>query len=49
VFPGVGAALEAALPGAASLNVEWGYGPRSPDAAGRRGAHVLRLTAYKIL
>jgi hypothetical protein len=48
-FPGLGAAMEAALPGAASLNVEWGYGPRSRDAAGERGAHVFRLTAFKIL
>jgi hypothetical protein len=48
-FPGCGAALQAALPGATSLAVEWGYGPRSRDAGGRAGAHVWRLTAYKIL
>ena len=48
-FPGFGAALQGSLPGALSLGMEWGYGPRARDGRGGRGAHVWRLTAYKIL
>ena len=48
-FPGLGAALQGSLRGALSLGLEWGYGPRSRDGEGRPGAHVWRLTAYKIL
>jgi hypothetical protein len=48
-FPGLGAAVQAALPAATSLTVEWGYGPRSRAARGGAGAHVFRLTAWKVL
>jgi hypothetical protein len=48
-FPGLGAAAELRLPWSTLLSAEWGYGPRSPDRDGGRGAHVLRVTAYKIL
>jgi hypothetical protein len=48
-FPGLGAAGELRLPWCTLLSVEWGYGPEARDRDGRRGAHVVRLTAYKIL
>lgn len=48
-FPGIGAALELRLPLSTLLAAEWGYGPQAPDRDGGRGAHVLRITAYKIL
>jgi hypothetical protein len=46
---GTGAALEAALPGRVLLSVDWGFGFEARDREGRRGTHVVRLTAYKIL
>jgi hypothetical protein len=46
---GTGAALEAALPGRILLSVDWGFGLQARDRDGRRGTHVLRLTAYKVL
>jgi hypothetical protein len=48
-FPGLGAAGELRLPWSTLLGVEWGYGPEARDRDGRRGAHVVRVTAYKIL
>jgi hypothetical protein len=45
-LPGLGAALQAPIPASGVLSLEWGYGPR---ARGGRGAHVWRLTAYKVL
>jgi hypothetical protein len=48
-FPGLGAAVELRLPWASLLTTEWGYGPQSPNQDGRRGAHVFRLTVYKVL
>ncbi len=48
-FPGLGAAIGVPLPWAAQLSAEWGYGPEARDQQGRRGAHVFRITAYKIL
>jgi hypothetical protein len=48
-FPGIGAAVELRLPLSTLLTAEWGYGPQAPDRDGGRGAHVLRITAYKIL
>ena len=45
-FPGLGAALQAPLPKATTLSLEWGYGPRARNG---QGAHVWRLTAYKVL
>jgi hypothetical protein len=48
-FPGFGAAAELRLPWSTLLTAEWGYGPEARDRDGQRGAHVLRVTAYKIL
>lgn len=48
-FPGFGAAAELRLPWSTLVTAEWGYGPRAPDRDGGRGAHVVRITAYKIL
>jgi hypothetical protein len=48
-FPGFGAAAELRLPWSTLLSAEWGYGPRAPDRDGGHGAHVVRITAYKIL
>ncbi len=48
-FPGLGAAGELRLPWSTLLSVEWGYGPEARDRDGRRGAHVVRVTAYKVL
>jgi hypothetical protein len=48
-FPGLGAAGELRLPWSTLLSAEWGYGPRAPDRDGGKGAHVLRITAYKVL
>ena len=48
-FPGFGAAAELRLPWSTLLSAEWGYGPEARDREGRRGAHVVRITAYKIL
>ena len=48
-FPGLGAAAELRLPWSTLLSAEWGYGPEARDREGRRGAHVVRITAYKIL
>ena len=48
-FPGFGAAAELRLPRSTLLSAEWGYGPEARDREGRRGAHVVRVTAYKIL
>ena len=48
-FPGVGAAGELRLPWSTLLSVEWGYGPEARDREGQRGAHVVRVTAYKVL
>ncbi|HUG54580.1 MAG TPA: hypothetical protein VMR21_13315 [Vicinamibacteria bacterium] len=46
---GVGAAVEAALPGRILLTVDWGFGLDARDREGRRGTHVVRITAFKIL
>jgi hypothetical protein len=48
-FPGLGAAAELRLPWSTLLTAEWGYGPEARDRDGERGAHVIRITAYKIL
>ena len=46
---GTGAAVEAALPGRILLGVDWGFGWQARDREGRRGTHVVRITAYRIL
>jgi hypothetical protein len=48
-FPGLGAAIELRLPWSSLLSAEWGYGPEARDRDGGKGAHVLRVTAYKVL
>ena len=40
---------ELRLPWSTLLSVEWGYGPEARDREGQRGAHVVRITAYKVL
>ena len=45
----MGAAVEAALPGRILLNVDWGFGFEARDRDGRRGTHIVRVTAYKVL
>jgi hypothetical protein len=47
-YVGLGAALEAPLPSQALAAVEWGYGLQARGPAGETGAHVLRLTVYKL-
>jgi hypothetical protein len=47
-YSGLGAGLEAPLPGRALLAAEWGYGFEGLDREGRRGTHVFRVTAYKL-
>jgi hypothetical protein len=46
---GAGAAVEAALPGRVLLTVDWGFGFDARDRQGRRGTHVVRITAFRIL
>ncbi len=46
---GTGAAAEVALPGRILLDVDWGFGLEARGRDGRRGTHVVRLTAYKVL
>jgi undecaprenyl-diphosphatase len=46
-YPGLGAGLEAPLPVIGLVAVEWGYGFEGRDASGRRGTHVVRVTAYR--
>jgi hypothetical protein len=46
---GLGAAVEAALPGRILLSADWGFGVQARDREGRTGTHVLRITAYKVL
>ncbi len=41
-------ALEAPGPFGLLLGAEWGYGIRGLNADGRRGTHVIKLTAYKV-
>jgi hypothetical protein len=46
-YVGVGAGLEAPLPGHALASLEWGYGFQARGRAGDTGTHVVRVTAYK--
>jgi hypothetical protein len=41
--------VEAALPGRILLSADWGFGVQARDRDGRRGTHVVRITAYKVL
>jgi len=47
-YVGVGAGLEAPLPLRALASVEWGYGFQARGRSGQQGAHVVRVTAYKV-
>jgi len=47
-YPGVGAALEVPLPRRLLVAVEWGYGIKARDTAGREGAHVVKVTGLKV-
>jgi hypothetical protein len=47
-LPGLGLTLNLAVPGRWLLAGEWGYGFEGRDRAGRRGTHVVKLTAYRV-
>jgi hypothetical protein len=47
-YTGVGAAVEGPAPFGTLLAVEWGYGFRGVNSNGRRGTHVVRVSAFKI-
>jgi hypothetical protein len=47
-FAGFGAAFEAPAPFGTLVAAEWGYGIQGVNADGRRGTHVVRITAYKL-
>jgi hypothetical protein len=47
-YSGIGAAVEAPAPFGTLAAVEWGYGFRGVNADGRRGTHVIRVSAFKI-
>ena len=47
-FTGIGGALETPTPFGTLIAAEWGYGVQGRDSDGRRGTHVVRVTAYKV-
>ncbi len=47
-FTGLGAAIEAPAPFGMLAAAEWGYGVHGVNASGRRGTHVVRISAFKI-
>jgi hypothetical protein len=47
-YLGAGAALEVPLPEGILAAVEWGYGFQARRTSGETGAHVVKVTAYKI-
>jgi hypothetical protein len=47
-FTGLGLAVESPAPFGTLVAVEWGYGIQSRRTDGRRGTHVVRISAYKI-
>lgn len=47
-YTGLGAAAEIPAPFGILGSVEWGYGFRGVNADGRRGTHVIRVSAYKV-
>jgi hypothetical protein len=47
-FTGVGTAVEAPVPFGMLAAVEWGYGLQGVNSSGRRGTHVIRVSAFKI-
>jgi hypothetical protein len=47
-YTGMGAAIETPAPFGLLTSVEWGYGFRGVNADGRRGTHVIRVSAFKV-
>ncbi|MGH9889229.1 MAG: hypothetical protein ACREBE_27090 [bacterium] len=47
-YPGTGAALDLPLPFRSVAALDWGYGFEAPNRDGGKGAHVFRITAYKL-
>ena len=47
-FTGLGMAVETPAPLGTLLAAEWGFGLQGRRSDGRRGTHVLRVSAYKI-
>ena len=47
-YPGVGAAVELALPRRLLVGVEWGYGFEARNTDGSRGTHVVRVSGVKL-
>jgi hypothetical protein len=47
-YTGVGIAVEAPAPFGLLTAAEWGYGFRGVNADGRRGTHVIRISAFKV-
>jgi hypothetical protein len=47
-YPGAGAALDLPLPLRSVAALDWGYGFEAPNRDGGRGAHVFRVTVYKL-
>jgi hypothetical protein len=47
-FTGLGTAVEMPAPFGMLVAAEWGYGFQGVNAGGRRGTHVVRLSALKI-
>ncbi len=47
-FPGLGAALDLPLPFRSVVSLDWGFGLEARNRDGSRGAHVFRITAYKL-
>jgi hypothetical protein len=47
-FTGLGLGVESPAPFGTLVAAEWGYGIQGRRTDGRRGTHVVRITAYKI-
>ena len=47
-YVGAGAALQVPLPQGVLASVDWGYGFQARGAAGGTGAHVVKVTAFKV-
>ena len=47
-YTGVGMGIEAPAPFGLLTALEWGYGVQGVNAGGRRGTHVVRVSAFKI-
>jgi len=47
-YVGMGAALQVPLPQGFLASMDWGYGFQARSASGGAGAHVLKVTAFKV-